>query len=298
MKDWDKLRVFHAVAEAGSFTQAGDMLNLSQSSVSRQIGTLENSLNATLFHRHARGLKLTETGETLFRTAQEVFAKLAMAEALVSESRDRPKGPLRINTTVAFGSIWLTARLKDFIEAYPQISVTLLVSENELDLSMGQADVALRMTPPRQPDLVQRRLATMCHHAFAAPAYLNKYGTPHRIDELDRHRLIAYDEMLRPPYSQINWMLREGLAESVSRRPVLRVNNIYAMYRAAASGLGIASLPDYLGQLARDLVPVLPEMEGPAFDIYFVYPEELRYSQRIAAFRDFLVGSIGSGDIY
>ena len=298
MKDWDKLRVFHAVAEAGSFTQAGDRLNLSQSSVSRQIGALEESLNASLFHRHARGLRLTETGETLFRAAQEVVAKLAMAEAMVSESRDRPKGPLRINTTVAFGSIWLTARLKDFIEAYPEISVTLLVSETELDLSMGQADVALRMTAPRQPDLIQRKLATMRHHAFAAPSYLNDHGTPHRIDELDRHRLIAYDEMFRPPYMQINWMLREGLDEGATRRPVLRVNNVYGMYRAAASGLGIASLPDYLGQLARDLVPVLPGMEGPAFDIYFVYPEELRHSQRIAAFRDFLVGSIGRGGIY
>ena len=298
MKDWDKLRIFHAVAEAGSFTQAGDRLSLSQSSVSRQIGALEESLNASLFHRHARGLRLTETGETLFRAAQEVVAKLAMAEAMVSESRDRPKGPLRINTTVAFGSIWLTARLKDFIETYPEISVTLLVSETELDLSMGQADVALRMTAPRQPDLIQRKLATMRNHAFAAPSYLNDYGTPRRIDELDHHRLIAYDEMFSPPYMQINWMLREGLAEGATRRPVLRVNNIYGMYRAAASGLGIAALPDYLGQMARDLVPVLPEMEGPAFDIYFVYPEELRHSQRIAAFREFLVGSIGRGGIY
>ena len=298
MKDWDKLRIFHAVAEAGSFTHAGETLKLSQSSVSRQIGALEESLNAPLFHRHARGLRLTETGETLFRTAKEVFAKLAMAEAMVSESRDRPKGPLRINTTVAFGSIWLTARLKSFIDAYPEISVTLLVSEDELDLSMGEADVAIRMTPPRQPDLIQRRLATMRHHAFAAPAYLTEYGTPHRIEDLDRHRLIAYEGIQRPPYTQINWMLHDGLARGQSRRPVLAVNTIYGLYRAAASGLGIASLPDYLGQLARDLVPVLPEMEGPAFDIYFVYPEELRHSQRIAAFREFLVGSVGSGGIY
>ena len=261
--------------------------------MSRQIGALEESLNAALFHRHARGLRRTETGETLFQTAKEVFAKLAMAEAMVSESRDRPKGPLRITTTVAFGSIWLTARLKEFIEAYPEIAVTLVVSEDELDLSMGQADVAIRMTPLRQADLIQRRLATMRHHAFAAPAYLNEYGTPHRLEELDRHRLIAYDETFHPPYTEINWMLRAGLDDNQSRRPVLRVNNIYGMYRAAASGLGIASLPDYLGGLAQDLVPVLPEMEGPAFDIFFVYPEELRHSQRIEAFRDYLISSIG-----
>ena len=296
--DWDKLRVFHAVAEAGSFTHAGESLNLSQSSVSRQMGALETSLNAPLFYRHARGLRLTETGETLFRTAKEVSAKLAIAEAMVGESRDRPKGPLRITTTVAFGSIWLTERLREFIETYPEISVTLMVSEDELDLSMGQADVAIRMTPPRQSDLVQRRLATMRHHAFAAPAYLNRFGMPRRLDELDRHRLIAYDETIHPPYSEINWMLAAGRKAGAPRRPVLRVNNIYGMYRAAASGLGIASLPDYLGQIARDLAPVLPEMEGPPSDVYFVYPEELRHSRRIMAFRDFLVGSVASAGIY
>jgi DNA-binding transcriptional LysR family regulator len=291
--DWDKIRVFHAVAEAGSFTHAGDMLNLSQSSVSRQVSALEKSLNAPLFHRHARGLRLTETGETLFKTAKEVSAKLAMAEAQVSESLDRPKGPLRITTTVAFGSIWLTDRLKEFIESYPEIDVTLVVSEEELDLSMGEADVAVRMNPPRQPDLIQRRLATMHHRAFASPGYINTHGMPHNFDDLDHHQLIGYDDTFRPPYVEINWMLKAGLDGDRSRRPVLRVNNIYGMYRAAASGLGIASLPDYMGQVARDLVPVLTEMEGPAFDIYFSYPEELRHSQRIAVFRDFLLRSTG-----
>jgi len=291
--DWDKLRVFHAVAEAGSFTHAGETLNLSQSSISRQIASLEKTLNVPLFHRHARGLKLTETGETLFRTAKEVSVKLAMAEAMVSDARDRPSGPLRITTTVAFGSIWLTDRLKDSIDSYPEIDVTLVVSEDELDVGMGEADVAIRMTPPRQADLIQRRLATMHHGAFASPSYLNEHGTPHSLEDLDRHRLIAYDPALHPPFTEINWMLKAGLEPGRSRRPVLRVNNIYGMYRAAASGLGIASLPDYMGEFANDLVPVLSRMEGPAFDIYLVYPEELRNSQRIMVFRDFLVRSIG-----
>ena len=217
--DWDKLRVFHAVAEAGSFTHAGETLNLSQSSVSRQIGTLEKTLNAPLFHRHARGLKLTETGETLYRTAKEVSAKLAMAEAMVSDARDRPSGPLRINTTVAFGSIWLTERLKDFIDAYPEIQITLVVSEDELDVGMGEVDVAIRMTPPRHADLIQRRLATMHHAAFAAPSYLNEYGTPHSLEDLDRHRLIAYDtdSHPHPPFTEINWMLTAGLGPGRSR---------------------------------------------------------------------------------
>ena len=125
--DWDKLRVFHAVAEAGSFTHAGESLNLSQSAVSRQISALEESLSVPLFHRHARGLILTEQGELLFRTAREVFAKLSMAEGLISELKDRPKGPLKITSTVAFGSTWLTPRIREFLDLYPEIQVTLVV---------------------------------------------------------------------------------------------------------------------------------------------------------------------------
>ena len=109
--DWDKLRVFHAVAEAGSFTHAGDTLNLSQSAVSRQISALEEALQVPLFHRHARGLILTEQGEALNRTVREVFAKLAMTEALLTESKEKPAGRLKVTTTVAFGSIWLAPRL-------------------------------------------------------------------------------------------------------------------------------------------------------------------------------------------
>ena len=109
--DWDKLRVFHAVAEAGSFTHAGDILKLSQSAVSRQVSALESSLKVPLFHRHARGLILTEQGELLYRTVHDVFAKLAMAEAQLSETKDRPKGALKVTATVALGSTWLTPRM-------------------------------------------------------------------------------------------------------------------------------------------------------------------------------------------
>ncbi len=292
--DWDKLRVFHAVAEAGSFTHAGEILNLSQSSVSRQVSSLEQSLNVPLFHRHARGLKLTETGETLYATAKDVFAKVAIAESLVSESRDKPQGPLRITTTVAFGSIWLTERLKEFIELYPDIQVTLIVAEDELDLSMGEADVAIRMSPPTQGDLVRRPLLGMHHRVFASPVYLKDHGTPRNVEDLDSHQIIAYDDSFHQPFTDINWLMAAGRDEGDARDPVLRVNNIYAMFRAAASGLGIASLPDYMGQLAHDLVPIMPELEGPKFDVYLVYPEELRHSQRIVAFRDFLLRSIST----
>ena len=295
--DWDKLRIFHAVADAGSFTHAGEALNLSQSAVSRQISTLEESLQVKLFHRHARGLKLTEQGDQLFRTAHEVFGKLAMAEARIAESRERPQGPLKITTTVAFGSIWLTSRIKEFVSLYPDIEVSLVLADNELDLSMREADAAIRMTPPRQPDLVQRHLMTMHYHVYAAPGYLKEKGMPKTAEDLDNHQLVVYGEDATPPIDNLNWLLEVGVKDGGSRKPVLRVNSIYGIFRAVQSGLGIAALPDYMSREAGNLVEVLPEIKGPSIDVYFIYPEELRKNKRIGVLRDFLVDKLAGGTL-
>ncbi len=238
--DWDKLRVFHAVAEAGSFTHAGETLNLSQSAVSRQISALEESLAVPLFHRHARGLILTEQGELLYQTAHEVLAKLSQAEAKITDSKEVARGPLTVTATVAFGSTWLTPRIREFLQLYPELQLTMLISDEQVDLSMRQADVAIRMTPPTQPDLIQRHLMTVRLHIYGAVDYLKRRGIPKSVgrseeprpDHLrqrgqgaDRQRQLA-DDRRRP-----------GAGE---RRPVLRVNNQYAIYRAVRSGLGLA----------------------------------------------------------
>ena len=290
--DWDKLRVFHAVAEAGSFTHAGESLNLSQSAVSRQISALEESLSVPLFHRHARGLILTEQGELLFRTAREVFAKLSMAEGLISESKDRPRGPLKITTTVAFGSGWLTPRLREFMELYPEIQVSLVVDDSELDLSMREADVAIRMQPPRQPDLIQRHLVSINVHVYAAAEYIKKYGMPQTAEDLDKHRIICYGEDSRPPVPNANWLLDAGARPGHERKPILTVNNYYAMLRAVLSGLGVAALPDFMANEHPSLARVIPEVTGPPTEAFFVYPEELRSSKRISVFRDFLLRKV------
>lgn len=285
--DWDKLRVFHTVAEAGSFTHAGELLNLSQSAVSRQISGLEESLNVSLFHRHARGLILTEQGELLFRTVHEVFAKLAMVEARITESRERPEGPLKITTTVAFGSVWLTPRVKLFMETFPGIEMSLLLDDGEVDLAMRHADVAIRFSPPRQPDLVQRHLTSLHYNCYAAPEYLKKYGMPKSAADLDNHHIIVYGEDAKAPIENMNWLLSS--AASTPRAPVLQINNLYGIFRAVQSGLGVAALPDYFSTVATNLVQVLPELRGPSFDCYFVYPDELRHSKRVMVFRDFLL---------
>jgi DNA-binding transcriptional LysR family regulator len=289
--DWDKLRVFHAVAEAGSFTHAGDTLNLSQSAVSRQISALEEALQVPLFHRHARGLILTEQGEALNRTVREVFAKLAITEALLTESREKPAGRLKVTTTVGFGSSWLAERLQAFLEAYPDVSISLLLDDSDLDLAMREADVAIRMHPPKQPDLVQRHLMTIEYQVYASPEYLKRHGVPQRAEDLDAHKLILFGEY-RPPVSDINWLAEAGRRPGSPRRALLEVNNAHAVLLAIRSGLGIGAVPDFMAPETHDLVRVLPELKSPRIDVFFVYPEELRNSKRVAVFRDFLLARL------
>ena len=288
--DWDKLRVFHAVADAGSFTHAGDTLSLSQSAVSRQVHSLEESLGVMLFHRHARGLILTEQGELLYRSVHDVFHQLAMTEAVLTDSKERPEGPLRITTTVAFGSTWLTREIKKFIEDYPGIDVSLILTDSDLDITMREADCAIRFAMPTRGDLIQRHLRTVRSRLYASPEYLRTHGMPKSVEDLDGH-LIVFGDDGPVPTPSINWPL--GLqVNDHGIRPVLKVNNIYGIYRAVVSGLGIAPLPSYMTRLSSELVHVLPELVGPEIDMYFVYPEELRDSMRISMFRDFLIRSL------
>ena len=289
--DWDKLRVFHAVAEAGSFTHAGETLNLSQSAVSRQISALEEALQVPLFHRHARGLILTEQGESLNRTVREVFAKLAMTKALLTESKEKPAGRIKVTTTVGFGSTWLAPRLHGFLEMYPDVTMTLLLDDADLDLAMREADVAIRMHAPKQPDLVQRHLMQIQWLVLAHPNYLAKHGTPTRAEELDDHKIILFGDY-RPPVPDIDWLAEAGRRSGQPRRAVLEVNSLYAMALAIRSGMGIGVLPDWMTDDINGLTRLLPDLKAPKVEVYFVYPEELRNSKRVAVFRDFLLARL------
>lgn len=290
--DWDKLRVFYAVAQAGSFTRAGESLNLSQSAVSRQISALEDSLNVSLFHRHARGLILTEQGDILYQTVKEVFARLAKAENAITESKERPKGPLRVAAQLSFGAVWLAPIIREFVETYPEISVSLLAEEREFDLAMREADVAIRLFVPKQPDLVHRPLMTMHHGVYASTAYLKKHGVPAEARDLDQHQLICFVEGERMPYADINWLMEEGARPGVPRKAVLKVNNMLAMLEAVESGLGIASLPTYMVTHSKSITRILENLQGPKTEAFFVYPSELRHSKRLKVFRDFILRKV------
>lgn len=290
--DWDRLRVFQAVAQAQSLTRAGEILNLSQSAVSRQISSLEEQLNVTLFHRHARGLLLTEQGEILYRTVAEVSHKLKATETALLDSRDRPKGPLTVTAPVALGTMWLVPELNEFMELYPEITVNLIVTDKELDIAMREADCAIRMMESTSPDLIQRKITTIHSDLYASNDYLRRFGVPRRAEELKDHRLIAYGDETAPPFEDVDWILNIGTKQGEKWQPAFEINSLFGILQAVECGMGIAGLPDYMARKSKHVSALLKDIQGPPVDVYFVYPAELRYSKRITVFRDFLIRKV------
>ncbi|MCB1334402.1 MAG: LysR family transcriptional regulator [Roseivivax sp.] len=283
--DWDKLRIFHSVADAGSLTHAGETLHLSQSAVSRQVRALEESLNTTLFHRHARGLILTEQGELLFDATKSMVKRIDAATARIRDSEEEVFGELKVTTTTGFGTIWLAPRLPKLYEKYPDLNIDLMLEERLLDLPMREADVAIRMKEPSQADLIRKRLMGVRMRLYASPEYLAANGTPEEVADISEHRLICQN----PRSAQVAAgasLVQELLTFNV--RSTLTVNNYFGVLQAVLSNLGIGVLPDYIIEDFPSCVRVLPEIESNEVPVFLAYPEELRQSKRIAAFRDFV----------
>ena len=291
--DWDKLKSFHAAAEAGSLTGAAELLNLSQSAVSRQIAALEGELGVKLFHRHTRGLLLTEPGRVLFEAAGEVAARIALAEANLQDIRDEPSGVLRITAPTALGALWLSPRLQRFYDAFPQIQLRLLLADHELDVANLEADIALRPWPAKQNDLVQRKLMQVDQHLYASAAYFDRCGEPADLEALEEHDFVAYGPRHLAPIPNLNWALSVGRKPGEGARdPVIEISTIAGIAKAVEAGLGLAGLPDYVAREDEQLIRVLPDIAGPPFEVFMLYPEELRGSRRIAAFSDFLTSEV------
>jgi DNA-binding transcriptional LysR family regulator len=287
--DWDKLRIFHAAADAGSFTHAGEKLEMSQSAVSRQVSALETDLGVPLFHRHARGLILTEQGELLFHTAREVLLKLDTVRSRLVETKEKPSGSLRVTTTVGLGSSWLTARIHEFVELFPDVQLELILDDEELDLGMREADIAIRIRQPVQPDLIQRKLFSIHFHLYASAGYLKRFGAPETLSDLDSHRIVTFGARAPTYLRDMNWLETAGRDGEIPRKSTLRINNVVAMKRTIERGVGIGMLPDYLIEQTSELVQLIPEADVPSFDCYFAYPEEMRNTARVKVFRDFLI---------
>ena len=287
--DWDKLRIFHAAAEAGSFTHAAEALRLSQSAISRQVSALEQDVGVALFNRHARGLVLTEQGEMLYQTAHEVLMKLESVKVQLTETTEKPSGKLRITTTVGLGQGWLTDKVQEFLALYPDMQVQLILDNEELDVNMRHADCAIRLREPQQSDLIQRKLFTVHMHVYAAPSYINRYGEPQSIEDLDHHKIITFGEPAPNYLLDVNWLEIAGRDSDNPRQSALQINSLTSIKRACLLGIGIAMLPDYIVGRDPGLLQLVTNADVPSFDTYFCYPSEMKNAAKLKVFRDFIV---------
>jgi DNA-binding transcriptional LysR family regulator len=290
--DWNKLKMFHAVAEAGNFTKATYVLNLSQSAISRQIQSLEQELKTKLFERHARGLSLTENGEYLFKTAHEVISKLKDVESTLIDKKDKPSGKLTVTTVVSFGTTWLTPRIQEFMKINSEIEIELIFDDKELDLSTRQADIGIWMRRPKQLNYIQKKLIDINYHIYGSAKYLEQYGHPKNLSDLNKYKFISYGRGAPSPVFNPDWALKLGVKDNKKRKPVMKVNSVYGLLLAVQSGVGLAALPDYITVSVPNIIRVLPQIEGPKTDVHFVYPQSLKNVARIVAFRNFLYSKV------
>ena len=290
--DWDKLKIFHAVAEAGSFTSATVILNLSQSAISRQIQSLEDDLKVKLFERHARGLTLTENGEYVYKTAHEVISKLKEVETSLGDQKNKPTGKITITTVRSFGTHWLTPRIQEFMQLHPEMEVELIFDDKELDLSTRQADIGIFMRRPKQLNYIQKKLMDINYHIYGSNTYLEKYGMPKSIADLNKHKFISFGKGTPSPVYNPDWALKNWYERFKKRKSIMKVNSVMGLLLAVESGVGLAALPDYLVFQSKNLIKVLPKVEGPITEAHFVYPQSLKNVARVQAFRNFLYSKI------
>ncbi len=290
--DWDKLKIFHAVAEAGSFTNATINLNLSQSAISRQIQSLEDDLKVKLFERHARGLTLTENGEYVFKTAREVISKLKEVETSLGDQKNQLSGKLTITTVRSFGTHWLTPRIQEFLRLNPEIEIELIFDDKELDLSTRQADIGIFMRRPKQLNYIQKKLVDIKYYIYGSNRYLEKFGMPKNINDLNKHQFISFGKGAPSPVYNPDWALKLGMHDGKKRKSIMKVNSVMGLLLAVESGVGLAALPEYLVSNSVNLIKILPKSEGPITEAHFVYPQSLRNTARIQAFRNFLFSKI------
>lgn len=298
--DWDKLRIFHAVANAGSLTKAEKDLKLSQSVLSRHVMALEDEFGLPLFLRHSRGLALSEYGEYLYRHTQEAVARLSDAVEALKYHQSNTRGPLAVTVSEAFGLTWLTPRLGRFHELHPDILLNIIITDKVLNLTTREADVALRLYTPEEQGLIQRLLTSIPFHIYASKDYIKKFGKPGKVDELANHTLIGYPASGVLPYENANWLLtlavekhKDDTSGSKGLGGIIRINSLDAMTVLACQGAGVAALPAYMEKSHPQLVRILPDLEPHRVNLYLVYAQGHQNSEKIKLFRDFVLEELG-----
>ncbi len=288
----DQLKVFYVVARTGSFTKAAEEMNVDQSSVSRKIIDLESRTKVRLFLRQARGLVLTREGEELLIKARHILNEIEALKNFSSQDTS-PAGILKVATTNALASMMLVDYMPGFLREHPGIEISLIGHDQELDLTLREADVAVRPHVANAPSLCQNYLMTLKYCLYAGPEYLEKFGTPQKPEDLAHHQLLCFGDWKERPYGNVNWVLHTGAPFGKVHKPFFQTNTLQALLKATQLNLGIGAFCEETTSFPKEgLVRVLPEVMGPEVDIVYAYPKALAHSKFITCFGDYLERSI------
>jgi DNA-binding transcriptional LysR family regulator len=283
------LRAFVKVVELGSFSEAARQLRLSRSAVSKYVGDLEQDLGVQLLNRTTRHASANESGQAYFERALSVLSDLDAADQAVTQLQVTPRGLLRVNAPMSFGTLQLGPAIADFMESYPQLQIHLVLSDDQLDPVQGSFDVTLRIADLESSSLIARKIVPIDRVLCASPGYLAEHGTPGHPDDLREHALLTYGFLL----TGNQWKLSgEDGDHWIQPRWPLCVNNAEVLRDAAIKGRGIALLPTFIaGQALRagTLISFLAAYKAPPLTLYAIYTPTRHLAVKVRLFIDFLV---------
>lgn len=287
------LRAFVKVVEAASFSEAARRMRTSRSAVSKYVADLEEELGVQLLSRTTRRVTPTENGKTYFERALSILAELDAADRAVTQLQAAPRGLLRINAPMSFGTIELAPAIADFMGKYPELQIQLVLSDEQVDPVQEGLDVTLRIAELESSSLIARKLMPIDRVVCASPAYLRKFGTPTNPNDLRKHTCLTYGYLS----TGNQWKLSGADGDHwISPNWNLCANNAEVLRDVAVSGAGIAVIPTFIAQAALDrgdLTSLLNDYRTPALTLYAIYPPTRHLAVKVRLFIDFLVQRFG-----
>ena len=292
--DFDRLRTFFQVARERSITKAAQTLGLDKSSVSRQLKQMEKEIGHPLLYREGGSLHLTPKGRFLEERSRRILTEIDTTKAALSSGDESLQGGLRVTTTHALISTWLSLFLPHFIEEHPKTPLQLFATDIEIGKALENADVAIRPYCPDQHWLVQTHLKRWRLHLYAAPRYLERYGLPKSVEDLNKHRLLLFHEPSKLyPDTYTMWPIRLGEKLGLKSAPHLVTNNLPGLANLVKAGTGIGLFADNSPLLkGSGCVKLLADCMYQDIDAYFIYPERNQHLQSIAELKTFLFKTI------
>jgi DNA-binding transcriptional LysR family regulator len=283
--DWNDLKYFVAIARSGSTLAAAKALRLSQSTVHRRLEELERQLGQQLVIRHPTGYRLTELGEDLRSYAERVEQTVADFERRASAWGKDVRGTVKVTCPDEVGSRVLASGLIDkFNERYPALRVEFVMSDRNLDLAKGQADIAIRGVAPTDDTLIGRKIADSSWAVYASKSYVERYGGIKRPEDIDGHAIVLFDGKMRD-HRSARWLR----SVAPNARITARANNLPAMLSAVKSGAGLAAMPVIVGEKDEALVRVLGPVQDIATPFFLLMHEDMKRTPRVRAFFDFMI---------